>query len=187
MELMNILSIIAETAGQAEPSLFNLNLGVSAWTVVIFLVLLGILVKFAFPAILGYANAREQRIQEILDAAAQDRAEAERLLEAQRSELAEGRQQAQQIVAEARQAAERLHEELMAKARSEQEELVNRAKLEIERERDRAADQLRTEAVEMAIAAASKLIGQRVGVDEDRELVRDYLGRVDQHSGVGVA
>lgn len=184
---MNILSIVAQEAEQAQPSLINLNLGVSFWTVVIFLVLLGVLAKFAFPAILGYANAREQRIQDILDAAAQDRTEAERLLELQRQELAEGRQQAQQIVNEARQAAERLHDDFLARARAEQEEILARAKLEIERERERAADQLRNEAVEMAIAAAGRLIGERVGNEEDRELVREYLGRIENPAGVGVA
>lgn len=183
---MNILSIVAQGAEQAEPSLFNLNLGVSFWTVVIFLVLLGVLAKFAFPAILGYANARERRIQEILDAAAQDRAEAERLLAEQRKELGEGRQQAQQILAEARQAAERVREDLLARARAEQEEILARAKLEIERERDRAMDQLRQEAVEMALAAAGRLIGERIGTDEDRELVRDYLSRIDHPTGAGV-
>jgi F-type H+-transporting ATPase subunit b len=184
---MNILSIVAQEAEQAQPSLFSLNLGVSAWTVVIFLVLLGVLVKFAFPAILGYANARERRIQEILDAAARDRAEAERMLEEQRRELTEGRQQAQQILAEARQAAERVREELLERARVEQDEMLARAKREIERERERATDLLRKEAVDMALAAAGRLIGERIGTEEDRELVRDYLGRIDGRASVGVA
>jgi F-type H+-transporting ATPase subunit b len=184
---MNILSIVAQEAEQAQPSLLNLNLGVSAWTVVIFLILLGVLVKFAFPAILGYANARELRIQEILDAAAQDRAEAERLLEEQRRELAGGRQQAQQILADARQAAERLHEELTERTRAEQSEMIARAKLEIERESERAAERLRREAVELALAAAGKLVGERIGADEDRQLVSDYLGRIESHDGVKVA
>lgn len=184
---MNILWIVAQEAEQSGPGLFNINLGLSFWTVVIFLILLWVLAKFAFPAILGYANAREQRIQEVLDAAAQDRAEAERLLAQQRQELAESQQQAQQIVTEAKQAAERLREEFLSRARAEQEEIVARAKLEIERERERAADQLRQEAVEMALAAAGKLIGQRVGIEEDRQLVREYIGRIDKPAGIGVA
>lgn len=184
---MNILWIVAQEAEQASPGLFNMNLGLSFWTVVIFLILLWVLAKFAFPAILGYANAREERIQEILDAAARDRAEAEQLLEQQRQELAEGRRQAQQIVNEAKQAAEKLREEFLSRARAEQEEILTRAKLEIERERDRAADQLRNEAVEMAIAAAGRLIGERVGSEEDRKLVRDYIGRIENPANAGVA
>lgn len=184
---MSILSIIAQEAEAAQPSIFNLNLGVSFWTVVIFVALFAVLMKFAFPAILGYANAREQRIQEILDAAARDRAEAERLLEEQRRELAEGRQQAQQVIAEAKQAAERVRQELLDKARAEQEELIARARQEIERERERAADMLRKEAVDLAVAAAAKLVNQRLSADQDRELVREYLERVGVGNGMGVA
>lgn len=185
---MNILLIVAGGSEQAGgPGLFNMNLGLSFWTVVIFLILLWVLAKFAFPAILGYANAREQRIQEVLDAAAQDRAEAERLLEQQRKELAESREHAQQIVNDAKQAAERLREEFLARTREEQEEILARARVEIERERERAADQLRKEAVEMALAAAGKLIGHRVGIEEDRELVREYLARIDDQASIGVA
>lgn len=184
---MNILSLVAQEAEQAQPSLFSLNLGVSAWTVIIFLVLLVVLAKFAFPVILGYANAREQRIQEILDAAARDRAEAEKALADQRRELMEGRQQAQQILAEARQAAERVRAELLERARTEQEELLARARQEIEQERERAADMLRREAVELALAAAGKLVGERVGSEDDRQLVRDFLGRIDDRTSVGVA
>jgi F-type H+-transporting ATPase subunit b len=184
---MSILSIIAQEAEHAQPSIFNLNLGVSFWTIVIFLVLLGVLAKFAFPAILGYANARERRIQEILDAAARDRAEAERLLEEQRRELAEGRQQAQQFVAEAKQAAERLRQEMLDRARAEQEEMLARARQEIERERERATEALRREAVDLALAAASKLVAERLDAERDRELVREYLDRIGAGSGVGAA
>lgn len=184
---MNILSIVAQEAEQAQPSLFSLNLGVSAWTVVIFLILLAVLVKFAFPAILGYANAREQRIQEILDAAARDRLEAEGILEKQRSELLEARQQAQQILAEARQAAERLHAEFTERARAEQGEMLARARLEIERESERATDMLRKEAVDLALAAAGKLIGERIDAKEDRALISSYLGQIESRAGVKVA
>src|SRR5690625_2944681 len=184
---MNILAIVAQEAEQAQPNLFDLNIGVSAWTVIIFLILLGVLMKFAYPAILGYANARERRIQEILDAAAQDRAEAEKLLADQRRQLDESRQEAQQIVAEARQAAERGREELLALARSGQEELIARAKAEIGRERERATELLRGEAVDMALAAAGRLLQEKVGAEEDRRLVHDFLGQVENRAGVGVA
>ena len=183
---MNILDIVVQEAEQT-PNLFAFNLGVSFWTVVIFLTLLAILVKFAYPAILGYANEREQRIQNILDAAARDREESERLLEEQRRELSAARQQAQEILDDARQAGERIREEMLEQARADQAALVERARLELERERDRAIETLRREAIELSLAAASKLVEARLDTDKDRELVRDYLDRVGAGSGVGAA
>jgi F-type H+-transporting ATPase subunit b len=159
------------------PNVFALTQNVSFWTLVIFLLLLFVLAKFAFPPILGYAAAREKRIQESLDEAKRTRAEAEGLLAQQRQELAAAKQEALQLIAEARQGADKVRDELLTRARSEQTEILARAKDEIGRERDRAIESVRREAVDLAIAAASKLIERRLGGEEDRRLVTDYLSR----------
>src|SRR5215210_2195444 len=99
----------------AEPNLFGINAGVSFWTLIIFGLLFVVLAKFAFPPILGYAAAREQRIQETLDEARRQREEAARLLEQQRQELASARQQAQALLVEGKQAGDRARDELLAK------------------------------------------------------------------------
>lgn len=176
---MNILWIaVQEAEHAAEPGIFNLNLGVSFWTVVIFLALLLVLKKYAFPPILGYAEARERRIQEILDAAAGDREEAQRILEEQRRELGEARRRAEQIVAEGKQAGERVRQEMLETARAEQEALLERARRDIDQERQKALEAIRREAVDLSIAAAGKLVGQRLDGGEDRRLVERYLDDV---------
>ena len=178
---MNILMLVLQehAAEGAEPNVFNLSTNVSFWTVVIFLLLLVVLTRWAFPPILGYAAAREKRIQDSLDEAKRHRAEAEQLLATQRQELAAAKQQAQHVIAEGRQAAEKVRQDLLERTQSEQEEVVARAKADIERERDKAVESVRREAVDVAIAAASKLLEQRLGSDADRKLVQDYLGRVE--------
>ena len=45
--------------------------------------------------------------------------------------------------------------------------------------RDRAVAELRREAVDLSIAAASKLIGTRLDSETDRKLVSDYLATLD--------
>lgn len=186
---MNILWLAlqehAEEAAEHTPNIFNLAAGVSFWTVIIFLALMAVLAKFAFPAILGYAAAREQRIQANLDEARRQRAEAESLLEQQRKELASARTEAQALIAEAKTAAERTRNELLNRARTEQEELLARARAEIQGERDRAMESVRREAVDLAIAAAGKLVRQRLTADEDRRLVAEYLAGTE-HGAAGV-
>jgi F-type H+-transporting ATPase subunit b len=132
---MNLFLLAAAETGEA-PNVFNLSLGVSFWTFVIFIILVVILAKYAFPPILGYAAAREQRIQEALDAARLQREETERLLEQQREQLADARQQAQLLIAEGKTAAERLRDDMMQRTRVEQEELLDRARGETTREHD---------------------------------------------------
>lgn len=162
---------------EEPPGIFDLNWGLSFWTLVIFGVLLAVLYKFAYPFILGAVEARERRIQEVLDAAARDRQEAERLLEEQRSQLTEARQQVQQLLAEGRQAAERLRGEMLEQARQEQEALLERTRQDLARERELALAALRDEAVDVSLAAASRLLERRLDAAEDRTLVREYLSR----------
>lgn len=187
---MNVLSILlqqAEEAGEGV-NVFSLSQNVSAWTVLIFLLLLAVLLKFAFPPILGYAAAREQRIQNALDEAKRLRTEAEQLLAQQREELVEAKRAAQQILVDARQAGDRARQDLLDQTRLQQEEMLARARQDIERDRERALESVRRDAVELALAAASKLLERRLGADEDRKLVADYLGRVaPQGEAAGVA
>jgi F-type H+-transporting ATPase subunit b len=177
-----LLAFIQEHgAGAAEsPNVFAITTNVSFWTIVIFLILLFILAKFAFPPILGYAAAREQRIQDALDQAAKDREEASRVLEEQRQGLLQARDEAQSVVGDAQKAAERVRREMLDKARAEQDEIITRAKSEIEAERARAIDSLRREAVELAIAAASKLVERKLDTAEDRRIVTDFLANIDR-------
>jgi F-type H+-transporting ATPase subunit b len=175
--MMTLFGMLA-LAEEGSPGIFNLATNVSFWTVVIFLILLYVLSKFAFPPILGYAAAREQRIREALDDAQRQREEAARLLEEQRAELAAAKQQALQVIAEGKVAADRVKAELVETARAEQQALVARARKDIEQEREKALEALRREAVDLAMAAASKLLGQRLDSAEDRRIVSEYLERV---------
>jgi F-type H+-transporting ATPase subunit b len=175
-----LIAFLQEHAAEASPNVFAITTNVSFWTLVIFLILLFILAKFAFPPILGYAAAREQRIQDALDQAAKDRAEANRVLEEQRQALLQARDEAQSVIGDAQKAAERVRREMLDKARAEQEEIITRAKSEIEAERARAIDSLRREAVELAIAAASKLVERKLDSAEDRRIVTDFLANVDR-------
>jgi F-type H+-transporting ATPase subunit b len=187
MTLSNVGLLVLQEAEHATPGIFDINTGLSIWTLVIFLSLLAVLYKFAYPHILGAVETRERRIQEVLDAAARDRLEAERLLQEQRAQLAEGRQQVQQLLTEGRQSAERLRAELLEQARLEQEALLERTRQDLARERELAIAAVREEAVDISLAAASKLLERRLDAAEDRKLVRDYLQRVGAGNGGGLA
>ena len=156
-------------------SLFSINPGLSIWTVVIFTTVLLVLWRFAWGPILSAVEAREKKIQDALEEAQTRQAEAEKLLEEHKKQLAEARKQAQAILAEGREDADRLRKELEGKAREESEAILTRARAEIEREKDAALDALRTEAVDIALAAASKLLHQKLDGDQDRKLVMQYV------------
>ena len=64
---------------------------------------------------------------------------------------------------------------LIAKGHEEQERLLERARREIAEERDQAIQALRREAVELSIAAASRVVEENLDSEANRRLVTDYL------------
>lgn len=164
----------AEEGGFASP--FEVNFGLFFWTWVVFLLTFWVLKRFAWPAIVRATEERERRIAQQLEEAERRNADAEALLEEHRKLLAGAKSEAQGLLNDAKQIAQKEREQLLAQAREEQHEMLERAKREIEAERDRATLQLRTDAVDIALAAASKLIEQRLDADADRKLVEGYLG-----------
>ncbi|MGW8267235.1 MAG: F0F1 ATP synthase subunit B [Longimicrobiales bacterium] len=162
--------------------LFSINAGLSIWTVVIFVALLLTLWRFAWGPILSAVEAREKGIQGALEEARSRQEEAARLLEEHKKQLSDARRQAQEILAEGREAAGRLRKELEGKAREESEAILARARSEIEREKEAAVDALRRESVDLALAAASKLLHQKLDAEQDRKLVTDYVNGLSAKS-----
>ena len=158
-----------------EGGLFDINVGLSTWTLLVFAGLVFLLGRYAWGPILAAVEAREQGIQGALDEAEKRNHEAARLLDEHRAQLAEARRQAGEFVAEGRAAGEQVRKDIEEKARAEAHAIIERAKSEIHRERDVAMDTLRKESVDLALSAASHLIHQNLGKAEDRQLVERFL------------
>lgn len=181
--LLRSLALLALTASPAlaEPANTNLldpNYGVMAWTLFIFVGLFVILKFFAFGPILKSVEAREQALEDAINAAKRDREEAARVLAEHRAALAASRAEAQKICADARVAAERVRVELVEQAHAEQASMLARARQEIEREKTLAIAELRREAVDLAIAGASKVIEKNLDQGSNRKLVESFLASV---------
>ena len=171
-----LLAILQEGAHEAPPSgPFTINFGLIFWTLIVFGILLALLWKFAFPSILKSVEERERRIQKQLEDAEKANAEAQRLLEEHKKQIAAARHEAQDILAKAKTIAQKERETLLAKAREEYDALLNRARKDIEGETEKAIQALRREAVELSIAAASRVIEANLDTEANRKLVTEFL------------
>jgi F-type H+-transporting ATPase subunit b len=176
------LSLIQEEAERAA-SPFDINGGVIIWTVVIFVILLALLWRLGYPALLRMVEERERRIQKQLDDAKQANAEAQRLLEEHKKQIAAAHNQAQEILAKAKAISQKERETLLAKAREEYDALLARARRDIDAEKEKAILELRREAVELSIAAASRVIEANLDTEANRRMVTEFLetlGKAEQ-------
>jgi len=178
--LLSALTAAPALAQEAAPKadLLAPNLGLMAWTLIIFVILAIVLSKFAFGPITAAVRAREQALEEAIESAKRDREEAARLLAEQRTALDATRGEAQKLIADARTAAERVRAELIEQAHAEQANMLDRARREIESEKASAIAQLRREAVDLAIAGASRVIDRNLDQAANRQLVESFLASV---------
>jgi len=162
-------------AGGAGGGPFTINPGLIVWTLVVFGILLVLLWRFAYPAILKSVEERERRIQKQLEDAEKANAEAQRLLEEHKKQIAAAHHEAQDILAKAKAVSQKERETLLAKAREEYDALLSRARKDIDTEKEKAILALRREAVDLSIAAASRVIEANLDTEANRKLVTEFL------------
>jgi F-type H+-transporting ATPase subunit b len=168
----------AQEAAEQTPGLMSPNPGLMIWTLVIFGLLFFVLKRFAFPPIIDAVAAREKALEDALEGAKRDREEATRLLAEARAALDGTRAEAQQFLTEARASAEKLRADQLEQTRLQQQELLERARRDIDAERLRAIADLRREAVDLALAGATKVIGRNLDDAGNRRMVEEFLATV---------
>src|SRR3954464_12949491 len=130
---------------QPDPGLF-------IWTIIVFLVLLALLAKFAWKPLLEALDNRQQSIRKALDDARQAKQELEGIHAESAKLLAQARGEAAEIVSRSRSDAERFREEMKDKARAEAAGLMRNAERQIELETTRAVQQIRQEVISYAVS-----------------------------------
>ena len=159
---------------QPDPGLF-------IWTIVTFLVLLGLLTKFAWTPLLTALHNRQERIRTALEEARRATEEMERLRRESAEIIRQAHVEASTIVASIRADAERLREETKQKARTEAAAIVAAAERQIEAEALRARHELRREAVELSVAIAAKLLRRHITPEDHRVMIDEMIAGLGPH------
>ena len=171
---------VAQEAEGGEAGPLTVDGGLVIWTLVVFGLLLLVLRRSAWPVLLSAVRERERRLEQQIAEAEQNRAEAAALLEQHKQLLAAAHAEAQELLNRAKAVAEKERAALLAKAREEYEQLLTRARKDIGEEREKALLELRREAVELTIAATSRLLEAKLDSEANRRLVTEYLATLEQ-------
>jgi len=161
---------------QPDPGLF-------IWTILTFLVLVGLLAKFAWRPLLEALERRQATIARALDDAKLAKQELERLQKESAEMMRQARIEAEAIIARSRTDADALREELKQKSRAEAAAIVKNAEQQITLETARAVQQIRHEAVNLSVEIASKILQRQVSREDNEALIEATLKQVEaRHS-----
>lgn len=172
-------------AEAAAPNPFAGDFGNALWTVIVFVLLLWVLGKFAWGPILSGLQSREQFIRESLEEAKENRDAAEARLKEYEEKLAGARDEVDEIMAEARRDASALREREEARAKEEAEKMLERARREISIAQETAVQDLYRKATALSTAAASRILEREISPQDHERLISDAIASVERMDGGG--
>lgn len=149
-----------------------------------FAILCYVLMKFVFPRMEATFRARVEAIEGGIKKAEEAQAEAGRLLEQYRAQLAEARTEAARIRDEARADAAGIREDMLGKAREESDRIIAAGREALQTERQTIVRQLRAEVGSLAVDLAGRIVGESL---EDEARRRGTVTRFLEELGDGSA
>lgn len=160
-------------------SLITPDFGLLFWMAIVFIVVLGILWKWGFPAIIKMVNDRKAFIDDSLRKAHEAN---ERLVNIQKEGeviLQEAREKQAQILKEAADSRIAIVEQAQAKARDEGDRLLSEAKTVIEAEKQNAICDIRSQVAELSVQIAEKVLREKLsGDDRQMAMINKLLDEV---------
>jgi F-type H+-transporting ATPase subunit b len=139
--------------------------------VINFIILLGILAKFAYKPLLKAMEDRRLTIIKDMDTAEHTRLDAEALKKEYSEQLTNARKESSGIVDKANKIAQKTHDEMLIQVQKEKEAMIAAAQDKIEQERQKALADVRQEVIELSTKIASKILEQKLDTPEDKAMV----------------
>jgi len=168
-----VVRLTAEEGSQE--ALFQINLFWVIVSAVNFLVFFVIIWTFAFKPVSRMLADRKERIEQGLKDAEQARGDRENAEAERVATVAEARREANDILARAQKVAQETRDADIAATKEELERLRVRAVAEIEAEKVRALTEVRSEVADLALQAASRVVGESMTSERERRLVEEFL------------
>ena len=153
-------------------NLLTPEFGLLIWTLLAFLVVLFILGKFAWPAIVKGLKQREQGIADSLASAERVRAEMAQLKNENEELLAKAREERGQLLKEARETKERIINESKEQAKIEANKIITDAQAAINIQKMAAVTDVKNQIGKLVIEVSEKILKREL---ENKEAQEDYI------------
>lgn len=154
------------------------DLGQAVATILVFVLLLVILGRFAWKPLVKQIQSREQIIADAIVKAEQREKESQELLAHYRQRLDRADAEAQDLMAQTRKDAAVAREQILDAARQEAALTVQRATEDIELAKDGALRELRQTTADLATDLAGRIIHKSLRAEDHRHLLDESLAEI---------
>ena len=138
------------------------DFGTFFWMLVSFIIVLVILAKFGFPALVNMVNERKQYIDDSLKSAREANEKLSHIKEESESILVEARKEQARILKEAMDTRNKIVNEAKDKAKAEGGRLLEEARKQIQKEKDDAIRDIRKQVAELSVEVAEKVLRKQL-------------------------
>ena len=155
--------------------LIQLDPGLFVWTILTFLILFGLLAKFAWKPLLKALSDREEKIRTSISKAEEAQTKLESLTSDGEIIIAKARSEAQSIIADGKTTADKLRSNMESKAKEKALSIIDQAEKQISAEKEKAIIEIRGEVATLSIEIAEKLIRKNLSKEDNMELINETL------------
>lgn len=145
-------------------------------TIILYLVLK----KFLFVPVTEFIQGRQDEIKNSYDDADKKNEEAESLKKEYEEKLDNVKEEGQEILIEAQKKADERGSEIIKDSKEEAAKLKEKAEKDIEFEKKKALNDMKDEISTIAMMAASKVLGNEVDENKNKQLVDDFIKKVGE-------
>ena len=147
----------------------DFSFGLFFWQMLLFLMLLFLLKKYAWKPILSALNDREEGIKNALESAEKAKLEMQNLQADNQKLLQEARLEREAMIKDAREIKEKMILDAKEEAKSETDKMIISAQSAIESEKKSAIADIKTQVASLSIEIAEKVVKNELS-DKDKQL-----------------
>lgn len=166
------------TGHEAGPNPMAFDPDLAIWTAVIFLLLLFVLGKFAWPTIVTALEERERKIADNIAAAQARHDDAKKLLSEHEAKLAAAAGEVRAMLDEARRDADTVRKRIEEEGHKAAKDELDRAIREIGRARDAAVHELAVKSANAVVDLARGVVQDEISAERQKQIVRDAINKL---------
>ncbi|MDD5361989.1 MAG: F0F1 ATP synthase subunit B [Ignavibacteria bacterium] len=164
-----------------KPSLLSVNPGLIIWTIVVFVLFLFLLRKFAWGPLIKALNNREDTIKNALENAEKQNKETAELIEQNKKIIAEANMQASKILNDARELSSKIKDEIVSKAHEESNRNIQKAKEQIQSMKETAVEQMKGDITDIAFKAAEKILSKNLDKSKQMDIIDEFMNKIPKN------